>query len=179
MYNIKEIETIASKKTGISSMQIKDILKLLVDDGFVNCEKCGISNIYWSFEYTNIMRMTNEYNKLILQKAKILELTNDLKIQIESLKSERSNPKISRKKLMTQIAKLKNDNTQLEGISNTLLANTPDKINMKMKRLNALQIAIDSIMDNMHIMVNFIADSNPTGMSKSDIRSYFHIPEDL
>lgn len=38
-----------AKRTGISSMQIKNVLKALTDSSLVRAEKIGIGNYYWSF----------------------------------------------------------------------------------------------------------------------------------
>ncbi|KAK9466518.1 meiotic nuclear division protein 1 [Lipomyces arxii] len=48
-FAIKDIERQGAKATGINSMQIKDVLQTLLDDGLVRCEKIGAGNYYWSF----------------------------------------------------------------------------------------------------------------------------------
>jgi DNA repair ATPase RecN len=179
MYNIKEIETIASKKTGISSMQIKDILKMLVDDGLVNCEKCGISNIYWSFKFTSIMKINNDYEKATKKKEEILQLIISAKKEIKELKKERQLSVAKRNKLSDEINQLIDQNNKFQNEIDTILANTPEKINDRLSKLSNAQIAIDTMTDNINILVNFIIDSNPTGMSKSQICEYFGIPDDI
>ena len=179
MYNIKEVETIASKKTGISSMQIKDILKMLVDEGLVNCEKCGISNIYWSFQYTSTMKMTKEYDSLLVRKSNLLNAIEEYRLEIEKLKAERSGlSKKERTQLLCQISKLQTEKSSLEIQLESLLANTPEKVNARLNNIKRLQEAIDILMDNIDLLVNFIADSNPAGMTKANIREYFGVPED-
>lgn len=179
MYNIKEVETIASKKTGISSMQIKDILKLLVDEGLVNCEKCGISNIYWSFQYTSIIKMTKEYDRLLVRKTGVLNSIDQHKVEIKQLTAERTG--LSKKERTTMIdkaSKLQSEKTALEAQLDSLLANTPEKVNARLENIKKLQEAIDVLMDNIDLLVNFIADSNPAGMTKASIREYFGVPEE-
>lgn len=179
MYNIKEVETIASKKTGISSMQIKDILKMLVDEGLVNCEKCRISNIYWSFQYTSTMKMTKEHDSLLVRKSNLLNAIEEYRLEIEKLKAERSGlSKKERTQLLGQISKLQTEKSSLEIQLESLLANTPEKVNARLNNIKRLQEAIDILMDNIDLLVNFIADSNPAGMTKANIREYFGVPED-
>ncbi|KAG0674438.1 Meiotic nuclear division protein 1 [Pichia californica] len=180
MYNIKEIETIASKKTGISSMQIKDILKLLTDESLVNCEKCGISNIYWSFKYNSVMRLLNDFNNLNIKKEKILINLNSLNNELKLLKFERSKiSKIEKNKLLLNINKLKNDKLILQNKFNNLISNSPDIINSKKNNLKILQNSIIILIDNIEILINFIFSLNPNGLSKHEIREYFKIPQDL
>ncbi|KAM3567677.1 hypothetical protein VYU27_010183 [Nannochloropsis oceanica] len=46
VYNLKEIENLASK-LGVVSQSIKDVNQGLVDDGLVEVEKIGSSNIFF------------------------------------------------------------------------------------------------------------------------------------
>ncbi|GAB5037716.1 meiotic nuclear divisions 1-like protein [Nannochloropsis oceanica] len=48
VYNLKEIENLASK-LGVVSQSIKDVNQGLVDDGLVEVEKIGSSNIFFAF----------------------------------------------------------------------------------------------------------------------------------
>ncbi len=47
-FNLKEIETIGSRM-GVVQQTIKDVNQSLVDDSFVNSDKIGASNFFWSF----------------------------------------------------------------------------------------------------------------------------------
>lgn len=178
MYNIKEIETIASKKTGISSMQIKDILKLLVDDGLVNCEKCGISNIYWSFKYTSIMKISNDYERSIKRKDELTKSIENGKKEIEGLQNDRKLSVEKRTELNNEIISLINEKNYLNQKINKLLENSPEKINQRLNKIQKFQDSIDIMMDNIEILINFLINSNPN-LSKDEIYEYFKIPQDI
>ncbi|XP_013924497.1 PREDICTED: meiotic nuclear division protein 1 homolog isoform X4 [Thamnophis sirtalis] len=49
VFQLKDIEKIASKEKGITSMSVKDILQSLVDDGMVDTDRIGTSNYFWAF----------------------------------------------------------------------------------------------------------------------------------
>ncbi|PIK56806.1 hypothetical protein BSL78_06275 [Apostichopus japonicus] len=49
VYQLKEVEKIASKEKGITSMAVKDVLQSLVDDNLVDSDRIGTSNYYWAF----------------------------------------------------------------------------------------------------------------------------------
>lgn len=49
-YSMKEIDKKLSKETGISGMQIGDLLKSAIDENLVCVEKAGGSNVYWMFK---------------------------------------------------------------------------------------------------------------------------------
>ena len=48
-YRLKNLEKIASKMKGITSMSVKDVVTSLVDDGLVDTEKIGTSVYFWAF----------------------------------------------------------------------------------------------------------------------------------
>ncbi|XP_008580423.1 PREDICTED: meiotic nuclear division protein 1 homolog [Galeopterus variegatus] len=49
VFQLKDVEKIASKEKGITATSVKEVLQSLVDDGMVDCEKIGTSNYYWAF----------------------------------------------------------------------------------------------------------------------------------
>ena len=49
VYLMKDIEKIAPKAKGITSMSVKDVLTSLVDDGLVDTDKSGTSVYFWAF----------------------------------------------------------------------------------------------------------------------------------
>ncbi|GMF42827.1 unnamed protein product [[Candida] boidinii] len=53
VHSIKEVEVKASKETGISSMQIKDILQNLIDENLINSEKCGTLKLHTEISITS------------------------------------------------------------------------------------------------------------------------------
>ncbi|XP_040554800.1 meiotic nuclear division protein 1 homolog isoform X3 [Gallus gallus] len=49
VFQLKDIEKIASKDKGITSMSVKEVLQSLVDDGMVDTDRIGTSNYFWAF----------------------------------------------------------------------------------------------------------------------------------
>ena len=49
VFLLKDIEKIAPKTKGITSMSVKDVLTSLVDDGLVDSDKIGTSVYFWAF----------------------------------------------------------------------------------------------------------------------------------
>ena len=49
VFLLKDIEKIAPKTKGITSMSVKDVLTSLVDDGLVDTDKIGTSVYFWAF----------------------------------------------------------------------------------------------------------------------------------
>lgn len=48
-YQLKELEKMAQKEKGITSMSVKEVLQSLVDDGLVDSDRIGTSNYFWAF----------------------------------------------------------------------------------------------------------------------------------
>ena len=80
--------------------------------------------------------------------------------------------------MIDKASKLQSEKAALEAQLDSLLANTPEKVNARLENIKKLQEAIDVLMDNIELLVNFIADSNPAGMTKASIREYFGVPEE-
>ncbi|MEJ1275528.1 hypothetical protein NN561_006425 [Cricetulus griseus] len=49
VFQLKDLEKLASKEKGITAMSVKVVLQSLVDDGMIDCERIGTSNYYWAF----------------------------------------------------------------------------------------------------------------------------------
>ncbi|XP_029465854.1 meiotic nuclear division protein 1 homolog isoform X3 [Rhinatrema bivittatum] len=49
VFQLKDLEKIAPKEKGITSMSVKEILQSLVDDAMVDSERIGTSNYFWAF----------------------------------------------------------------------------------------------------------------------------------
>jgi hypothetical protein len=178
MYTIKEVESIASKRTGISSMQIKDILKMLIDDGLVQCEKCGISNIYWSFQYTGIMKLNSDFKRLTTKKETLINSIREAKTEVDTLKIERKMDIQEREELLIQAKNLEIANAEINRKIQSLLESSPEQIEQKETTVRNIQMAIDTMYENLDILVSFIYDANPSGLSKTAIREYFGIPDE-
>ena len=49
MFQLKEVEKIASSEKGVVLQAVKDVLKELVDDNLVDSDKIGTSVYFWAF----------------------------------------------------------------------------------------------------------------------------------
>uniref|UniRef100_A0A2K5REW5 Meiotic nuclear division protein 1 homolog n=1 Tax=Cebus imitator TaxID=2715852 RepID=A0A2K5REW5_CEBIM len=49
VFQLKDLEKIAPKEKGITSLSVKEVLQSLVDDGMFDSERVGTSNYYWVF----------------------------------------------------------------------------------------------------------------------------------
>ncbi|GME85319.1 unnamed protein product [Ambrosiozyma monospora] len=181
VYNIKEVETIASKRTGISGMQIKDILQSLLDDGLVNVEKCGTQNIYWVFKYDTQLKLDKEFSKYSTQSKETEAKIYELKAKLEQLKSERDEQVgvdgITRTELLALVEKLKLDvNSKAKDLSKS------DKLSpVYLKNLEAknreLVDGCEDLADIIETIISFVASAG--GHNTSALKKELGVPEEF
>ncbi|GMM29438.1 hypothetical protein DAMA08_021830 [Martiniozyma asiatica (nom. inval.)] len=154
-------------------MQIKDILKSLLDDDLVKCEKCGISNIYWSFPYADVMTIENRYINL-LENNELLNLEinsgkNKITKLIELGKGGEEWDQIFELK-----RKLQSEITLLETKWADIQENSADKLQEMDEKCKKMEEQSETMIDNSYRIVNYLADLN--GTSKIDLIEYFNLP---
>ncbi|XP_063703270.1 meiotic nuclear division protein 1 homolog [Culicoides brevitarsis] len=78
VFQLKELEKVAPRTTGIASQGIKDILQKLLDDGLVDTAKIGSSVFYWSYpnkskteKITKLQELQKQLTSLEAQVAKL------------------------------------------------------------------------------------------------------------
>lgn len=175
IYNVKEVESAASKATGISSMQIKDVLKVLLDEGLVRCEKCGTTNIYWSFAYAAQLQLDDQYTRTQIQLEAANTNSDILDAQLAKLKKTHAG---------TQWEKLSAENMALETLGVELATqvarlkeNSAESVQQRKQKLLKLESGIDVLVDNITLIVNYIHSNN--GISKDEIYKALNVPSEI
>lgn len=169
------METGGSKATGISSMQIKDILKILVDDGLVRCEKCGIANLYWSFSYAAQLQLDTQFNKHSKQLEEATKISGTMAIKIDKLLVTKGG--IEWEKLCSMNDESQLIITDLDTQLSNLKENSTENIQKLQLELIRLETGIDILIDNITLIVNYININN--GVGKDELYKVFNIPIDL
>nr|XP_008110164.1 PREDICTED: meiotic nuclear division protein 1 homolog isoform X2 [Anolis carolinensis] len=79
VFQLKDLEKIAPKEKGITSMSVKEVLQSLVDDGMVDTDRIGTSNYFWAFpskalhaRRRKLQELQNQFSEYC-QKKKTLE----------------------------------------------------------------------------------------------------------
>lgn len=173
-YNIKEIESQASKFTGVHVLQIKDLLQSLVDDDLVNAEKCGVTTLYWCFEYDKLKKMKSLVDT---NEQKLRELSGDAQNISDKIKVERKRrTKGNSQEMLKQIHDLKK---QKEELKETMSSSAFDigRVESIKKALHN-EIANGEICaDNIESLVYYFQKNN--GISRDLFRQELNIPEEF
>ncbi|KAJ7072326.1 meiotic nuclear division protein 1 [Mycena amicta] len=111
-YQLKELEKLAPKSKGIVSQTVKEVLQSLVDDGLVQCDKIGASNIFWAFPSQRGAILQGRVKQLKETRAGYVAQQNELNEQMELEKACRVDTSRRRERLET-LAGLKKQHVAL------------------------------------------------------------------
>lgn len=173
-YNIKEVEAQGSKFTGVHSMQIKELLQSLVDDGLVNAEKCGITTLYWCFEYDKHKKM-----KVMVEKSqkKNEDLSKEIQRLTKTIKSEEAKrTKGNGGEMMQKITNLNKEKSALqEKMSSS--AFDVDRVECIKKELQNEISNGEIYTDNIESLIYYFNKNN--GIGREMFKHELGIPEEF
>ncbi|RCK63225.1 Meiotic nuclear division protein 1 [Candida viswanathii] len=166
-YTLKEVEQKASKACKISSMQIKDLVASLVNEGLVEQEKCGTTNLYWSFQYSEFKRKLQRYGQLRQSAAKLQADKGKLAEELRNACGERDMDN-NRQDRMQQYDHLVNEAARLQ---------EELKLSRQIDTIDELVQAIDFFNELIETVLSYI--SHQSGTSVSILKTEFEIPAEL
>ncbi|XP_075565597.1 meiotic nuclear division protein 1 homolog [Pelecanus crispus] len=113
VFQLKDIEKIAPKEKGITSMSVKEILQSLVDDGMVDTDRIGTSNYFWAFPSKALHARKRKLEELESQFAESSQKKEALQNSIEKSKIGREDT-AERAALIEELASLRQKKEQLK-----------------------------------------------------------------
>ncbi|KAF7989394.1 hypothetical protein HCN44_008068 [Aphidius gifuensis] len=175
-YNLKEIETIASKEKGVVLQSVKDVLQALVDDGFVKTEKVGSANYFWAFPGEKIT--------ILKQKCAELNTSNiESKLELEKLQFEIKTNQVGkedteeRRKLLEELENLQQKEDKTKQLVMQFSDNDPEVIAKIAKRAEEYKAAANVWTDNIFAIQSWC--KNKFDINEETLNKQFRIPEDL
>lgn len=106
VHSLKELEKALPSVASINSMQVKDYLQALTDDGKIRVEKIGSGNWYWSFLSEEKRVRANTLEKLKDEKEKLDSTIFELRARVTEATNRREEDGNGREELVTKHAKL-------------------------------------------------------------------------
>lgn len=176
VFQLKELEKLASKEKKINSMLVKDIVQSLVDDSLVDTEKIGSSNYFWAFP-SKIVKIKQD--KLDGLKKKYAELSRRLKSVDEELfeyeisAEEEELRKLEEEKLKVSkdfLDKLRKEVNRLQGFD-------PDVFLQHKEEIGSAREATNRWTDNVMTLKSYCKDK--AGMESEMFHQHFNIPEEI
>ncbi|XP_027312444.1 meiotic nuclear division protein 1 homolog isoform X1 [Anas platyrhynchos] len=176
VFQLKDIEKIAPKEKGITSMSVKDILQSLVDDGMVDTDRIGTSNYFWAFPSKALHARKRKLEELQSQLAESSQKKEALQKSIEKSKIGREDT-AERAALTEELAALRKKKEQLKAEIDKYRECDPDVVE-EMRQTNKIaKEAANRWTDNIFAIKSWA--KRKFGFEESRIDKSFGIPEDF
>ncbi|XP_021249809.1 meiotic nuclear division protein 1 homolog isoform X3 [Numida meleagris] len=176
VFQMKDIEKIASKDKGITSMSVKEVLQSLVDDGMVDTDRIGTSNYFWAFPSKALHAKKCKLEELQTQVAETSQKKEILQKSIEKLKIGREDT-AERGALMKELAALRQKKEQLKAEIEKYRECDPDVVEEMRQTSNVAKEAANRWTDNIFAIKSWA--KRKFGFEESRIDKNFGIPEDF
>ncbi|NXN55689.1 MND1 protein, partial [Rynchops niger] len=176
VFQLKDIEKIAPKEKGITSMSVKEILQSLVDDGMVDTDRIGTSNYFWAFPSKALHARKRKLEELESQFAESSQKKEALQKSIEKAKIGREDT-AERAALVEELAALRQKKEQLKAEIDKYRECDPDVIEEMRQTNKVAKEAANRWTDNIFSIKSWA--KRKFGFEESRIDKSFGIPEDF
>ncbi|XP_048797605.1 meiotic nuclear division protein 1 homolog isoform X1 [Lagopus muta] len=194
VFQLKDIEKIASKDKGImfvqlplslmsmsswhydTSMSVKEVLQSLVDDGMVDTDRIGTSNYFWAFPSKALHARKRKLEELQTQFAETSQKKEILQKGIEKSKIGRENT-AEREALVKELAALRQEKEQLKAEIEKYRECDPDVVEEMRQTSKVAKEAANRWTDNIFAIKSWA--KRKFGFEESRIDKSFGIPEDF
>ncbi|KAG8592439.1 hypothetical protein GDO81_000498 [Engystomops pustulosus] len=176
VFQLKDLEKIAPKQKGITSMSVKDVLQSLVDDGMVDSERIGTSNYFWAFPSKALHARKRKLEMLESQFSEASQKKKQLEEAVKKAKVGRQDTE-ERTELSEELSSLRQ---QKEGLRTELEKYKdcdPDVIDEIRKANKVAKEAINRWTDNIFSVKSWA--KKKFGFEESKIDKTFGIPEEF
>lgn len=175
-FQLKDLEKIAQKEKGITSMSVKEVLQSLVDDNMVDTERIGTSNYFWAYpsKVFNIRRKNLE---------DLIKLEDGIKKKIEFNNSTLSYAKKGkedsdeRTQLLLELSKLEKENKTLGEQLAQYKDCDPEVLNQVKEEATMALEATNRWTDNIFQVKKWCKDK--FNIETSQIDKQFGIPQEM
>ncbi|XP_037114911.1 meiotic nuclear division protein 1 homolog [Syngnathus acus] len=176
VFQLKDIEKIAPKTKGIQAMTVKDVLKSLVDDNMVDCERIGTSNYYWAFPSKALHARELKLEELDKQVSEAKQRQTSLQDAIGKAKEGRQDTK-ERSTMLKELQALKDERAQLQTELDKYEECDPQVVEQMRKSNVVAKEAVSRWTDNVFAIKSWIKKKFTFDDSRID--QAFGIPEDF
>ncbi|CAH2301191.1 meiotic nuclear division 1 homolog [Pelobates cultripes] len=176
VFQLKDLEKIAPKEKGITSMSVKEILQSLVDDAMVDSERIGTSNYFWAFPSKALHARKRKLEALETQMVETNQKKKTLQQNVEKAKVGRQDTE-ERSKLAEELASLRHQRDQFKSELDKYKECDPDVIEEIRQSNKVAKEAVNRWTDNVFAVKSWA--KKKFGFEESKIDKTFGIPEDF
>ncbi|XP_062902323.1 meiotic nuclear division protein 1 homolog isoform X1 [Mobula hypostoma] len=176
VFQLKDLEKIAPKEKGITSVSVKEVLQSLVDDGMVDTDRIGTSNYFWAFPSKGLHVRNQKLENLERQLIEGTERKQSLHLGIEKAKVGRQNTE-NREALSKELEELQRERNQLKAELEKYKECDPEVVE-ETRQLNKIaKVAANRWTDNIFTIKSWA--KKKFGFQQNQIDKTFGIPEDF
>uniref|UniRef100_A0A2K5RSD3 Meiotic nuclear division protein 1 homolog n=1 Tax=Cebus imitator TaxID=2715852 RepID=A0A2K5RSD3_CEBIM len=176
VFQLKDLEKIAPKEKGITSMSVKEVLQSLVDDSMVDCERIGTSNYYWAFPSKALHARKRKLEALESQLSEGSQKHASLQKSIEKAKIGRCETE-ERTTLAKELSSLQDQREQLKAEVEKYKDCDPQVVEEIRQANKVAKEAANRWTDNIFAIKSWA--KRKFGFEKNKIDKTFGIPEDF
>jgi DNA-binding Lrp family transcriptional regulator len=166
IFSTKELETTVAKRTGISSMIIKDIVKEMADESLIDTAKVGISSCFWRFRTKATAQAQLEYDDALAKHEAAEQALTEARTALTQAEIDRDDT-TERQQAIREFAQVR---SELAAVNAQLAAAAEfDPVSMQTRR-DALAVAIDAAnrwTDNIYSVRSYC--EKQLGVPRSDL----------
>jgi len=175
--NVKEVEKGASSR-GVVLGACKDVLQSLVDDGLVEMDKIGGSNLYWSFPASAVA-------KVQAGKRKAEEALRQAEVEVRRLEGEAreaanaggEDDARERAELETSVAALDREANELQAKVDAASANDPERHAAKVAGVAQAKAGANRWTDNLFLVQGYVKKT--MGVTSREAAKMLNFPQDF
>ncbi|PRQ75144.1 Meiotic nuclear division protein 1 [Rhodotorula toruloides] len=163
-YKLQELEKLAPKTKGITSMSVKEVLQSLVDDSLVKFEKIGSMSFYWSFPSDLAAAQRKQLSNLEQSIKTLKRQHQDLGQDVVKEEAEREET-AERAALLERYEELQNQHLELEKQLDSFT--TPDEVKLAETKQELIERLKTSALRSTDNISAFLSYQNNNGSSEA------------
>ncbi|XP_074085208.1 meiotic nuclear division protein 1 homolog [Macrotis lagotis] len=176
VFQLKDMEKIAPREKGITSMSVKEVLQSLVDDGMVDSERIGTSNYFWAFPSKALHSRKRKLETLSTQFSEGNQKKENLEQSIKKAKIGRQDTE-ERASLSKELTSLRQQKEQLKTELEKYKECDPEVVEEIRQANKVAKDAANRWTDNIFAIKSWA--KRKFGFEESKIDKNFGIPEDF
>ncbi|XP_003742762.1 meiotic nuclear division protein 1 homolog [Galendromus occidentalis] len=176
VFQLKEVEKIASTEKGVVLQAVKGILKELVDDNLVESDRIGTSVYFWAFPGKVSRQREACLTELREQLKKLRELQSGILKDLEEEKAL-GDKQGDMSEVLADLERLQQENKILADRYQKLVENDPKIMDELEKEIKNSTSAVNRWTDNLFNTRSWVMKK--FDKSSGEVNRMFNIPEDL
>ena len=156
VHSLKDLEKALPSVASINSMQVKDYLQALTDEGKLRVEKIGSGNWYWSFLSDEKRAQVNTLEKLKNEKEKLDDTIIELRARVNEASIRREEDGNGREELVTMHTQLAEEVLRLNEELNGYKDSDPDQIVRKRREIEQFKEKAYRWTENVELLEGWL-----------------------